>query len=232
MTGTGPLVAVLGEALLRADPEVAVLSASLGTEGPDRPQVLSRIGDVHKHTWHTLVAIGNDLNVETGSVAVHPRYVEPGPLRRPPSFIASVDLRVEVTDFSLLPDVLAVLGAVDGGSFSGPSWQLRPDSDVYRRARRAAIHDALRRAEEYATALGCTLTEMVDLTDTVDGHGVVPFAADQALSMDVAGSGRGAGGLANLDLRPLPQQARGAVRARFRMTVPDLDALLEHPPPG
>ena len=226
---TGPLVTVLGEAVVHADPELAVFTVVLTAEERDRAHVLSRIGDLHKRSWHNLVALGNGVNVETGSVSVHPRYSDPISLRRPPWFVASAELRVEVADFPLLPDVLAVLGVMDGGSFSGPYWQLRPDSDVHRRARRAAVQDALRRAEEHATALGCTLTELLELSDPVDGPGGPPYARGQDEALSAASAG--GGGLAELDLRPVRQQVHGSVRARFRMTVPDLDTLLEALPP-
>ena len=222
--GDPPVVSVQGEAVLEVEPELAVFAATLSTTGRDRHQVLAGIGDLHKRTWSALVSVGDPVTVETGFVGVHPRYDDGPPGRRPPFFEATAHLSVEVSDFALLPDVLAVLSSVRDLGFTGPSWQLRPTSPVQRRARTAAIRDALRRAEEYAGALGCTLTDLVDVTDAADGRGGRVLVAAEASTSAAPRTGEGQG--LSLDLRPVRQRVTGVVRARFRTTVPDLDALL------
>ncbi|PPK92342.1 hypothetical protein CLV92_11588 [Kineococcus xinjiangensis] len=222
MPGHGPTVTVQGEATVEAEPELAVFAVTLTATGRDRADVLRDVADLHKRTWSALVGLGDGVDVETGGVGVHPRY-EDRPGRRPPWFDATAQLSVEVGEFALLPDVLTVLGDVRELSFSGPSWRLRPAGPVQRRARAAAVHDALRRAEEYAAALGCTLTELVDLSDATDGR---TWAAEESFPAALSAQAAAHGPLAELDLRPIRQRVSGSVRARFRMTVPDLDALL------
>ena len=55
-------------------------------------------------------------------------------------------------------DLLVRLADREMVELTGPEWALRPDSEVYRRARTEAVRDARRRAEEYAAAAGSRLT--------------------------------------------------------------------------
>jgi uncharacterized protein YggE len=107
----------------------------------------------------------------------------------------------------------------------GPWWELRPGSPVYRDARAAAARDAVRRARDYAGALGSKLVGMVDMVDT-------------RLMAETRGQGeQGAGFPARLpqrtraappkefDLAPVKQAVRAAVEARFTISQPDLAAV-------
>ena len=89
---------------------------------------------------------------------------------------------------------------------AGPWWSLRPDSPAHREARHAAIADALRRAREYAEALGARVTALLELADTGRGG-----PAD-----DGPGGVRRAGGAEGappeLELDPQPQTVQAAVR--------------------
>jgi uncharacterized protein YggE len=105
-----------------------------------------------------------------------------------------------------------------------------PDSPVQRNARIDATHDAVRRARDYAHALGSELTELVELADArllsaSNGPG-------QPMVMAAGGAPRGRQAPAleefTFDIVPARQTVRATVEARFRITSPDLTTVDRH----
>jgi len=102
----------------------------------------------------------------------------------------------------------------------GPSWELRPGSDAYRRAAEQAVHAALARARTYAAALGAEITGLVEIADTGLSHDTippppVPFAFTAAVPGAVPESAP-----PPLDLEPHPIQVRASVEATFTLAPP------------
>jgi uncharacterized protein YggE len=98
----------------------------------------------------------------------------------------------------------------------GPSWSLRPDSPAYREARHAAIADAVRRAREYAEALGARVVRLVELTDS--GLGADQPPRPMAFAMQAPGMPQ----QPQLELDPERQTVRAAIEARFMISEPQL----------
>jgi uncharacterized protein YggE len=108
-----------------------------------------------------------------------------------------------------------VLADQDLTTVHGPSWSLRPDSPAYGEARRAAIDDALRRAREYADALGARLVRLVELTDSgLSGDG---GPQPMAFAMRAAVGGQEQ---PQLELDPQRQTVHAAIEARFAISEP------------
>ena len=122
---------------------------------------------------------------------------------------------------------MAQLADLEQTEVGGPWWELRPGSLVYGRARVAAVKDAVRRARDYAAALGSDLAGLVELADArllSDSRGQ---AEAQALS-----SGRlphrvraAAPEEFGFDMVPAKQVVRATVEARFTIGEPDLAAV-------
>jgi uncharacterized protein YggE len=125
-----------------------------------------------------------------------------------------------VHDFGHLGDLVAELALLDMTDVGGPRWSLSPDSQIYRDTRVEAVHDAVRRAREYAGALGAELTGLVDLADT--GLGIVTGERSAVRLSAGAASGISGPEQVAFDVVPVRQKVTAQVEARFTMSAPDL----------
>src|ERR1019366_1355083 len=80
-------------------------------------------------------------------------------------YLGAMHHAITVTGFDRLRELMAQLAPRELTEVGGPWWELRAQSPVYRDARVAAARDAVRRARDYAGALGSQLTGLVELAD-------------------------------------------------------------------
>ncbi|MDQ6615725.1 MAG: SIMPL domain-containing protein [Actinomycetota bacterium] len=88
--------------------------------------------------------------IETSGVPISPQFKSPNGQERISGYIAVVHQSITVADFDRLGELVAQLADQDLAQVDGPWWALRPASPVHRRARVAAVTDAVQRARDYA----------------------------------------------------------------------------------
>jgi uncharacterized protein YggE len=219
-----PVISVRGEAVVEAEPEIARLSVHVQSQEPDRRAALDRLTERNRRCLDLVTSYGEAVErLETGGLSITPllKYKRrEGDVR---AYRGTVWIKITVSDFTVLGELVTRLGDLERTYVSGPDWELRRDSEVYRRAARQAAHEAVARARGYAEALGSRLTGLVELSDEglgrdLDAGGPVALAAAY---------GRGMGDAAEepepIDLEPETQIVRAAVEARFTATRPDLE---------
>ncbi|NKZ06649.1 SIMPL domain-containing protein [Actinomadura latina] len=216
-----PLISVRGEAVLEAEPEIARLSVHVQSQESDRRTALDRLTERNQRCLDLVKSYGEAVErLETGGLSITPllKYKRrEGDVR---AYRGTVWIKIAVTDFAVLGELVTRLGDLERTYVSGPEWELRRDSEVYGRAARQAAHEAVVRARSYAEALGARLTGLVELSDEGVGR-----MADAPVAL-AAAYGRAPGGAADepepIDLEPETQIVRAAVEARFTATQPDL----------
>ncbi|MFY1680580.1 SIMPL domain-containing protein [Micromonospora sp. WMMD730] len=208
----GPVVAVRGEAYREVPPELARFEVTATARERDRQVALARLAE--RAAAVRVLLDEHEPAVdrrEAGELRVRPETNRSG--ERVVGYLGSVSTTVTVTDFGSLAELMLRLAEQDHVEVAGPWWSLRPDSPAHREARHAAIADALRRAREYAEALGARVTALLELADTDEGSGMGgAMFARQARQ----------GGPPELDLDPRPQSVHAVVRARFTISEPVL----------
>ncbi|MDJ1133204.1 SIMPL domain-containing protein [Streptomyces iconiensis] len=221
-TPEAPRVAVRGEALLEFAPEIARLGVSVSARGTDRRAALE---DLTRRNARALELVkGYDEAVEkleTGSFSVYPELTDKGRRERVHAYHGRVRLEVVVADFTVLGEMTTALADLELTRVEGPWWSLRPDSPAYREVRQEAVRDAVKRAREYAEALGTGLVALAELADPGAENAGPP---DHGGLVRAAGFARGAAESAapELDLEPQRQSVHAQVNARFVMSPPDL----------
>ncbi|WP_329086313.1 SIMPL domain-containing protein [Actinomadura citrea] len=218
-----PMISVRGEAVLEAEPEIARLSVHVQSQESDRRAALDRLTERNQRCLDLVESYGEAVEkLETGGLSITPllKYKRrEGDVR---AYRGTVWIKITVSDFAVLGELVTRLGDLERTYVSGPEWELRHDSEVYRRAARQAANEAVERARGYAEALGARLTGLVELSDEGLGRdngagGPVALAAAY---------GRAPGGAAEepepIDLEPETQIVRATVEARFTATAPDL----------
>jgi uncharacterized protein YggE len=224
-----PLVSVRGEAVLEVEPEVARIDVSVAATGADRPGTVQLLRERAAAVDKILASFPDAIDKsETTGMRIGPQLSGRAPRERESGYHGAVHHVIAVTGFDQLGELMAQLADQDLTEVGGPWWELRSDSPVYRDARMAAVRDAVRRARDYASALGSELAGLVEL-------------ADARLASEARGQAEPRGGIAasrlpqrspaaalpepSFDLTPARQTVRATVEARFTISQPDLAAV-------
>jgi uncharacterized protein YggE len=211
-----PTVTVRGEGEVEGPPELATVSAVLHTSGRTAADVTEALAEISRQVSAALP----DLvfhSVRTDPLQVTPVFDRRSGFRVT-GYTGRYSTRLTLADLTGLSDLVVALAGLPDVQVTGPSWSLRRDSPLEREARLAAVRAAVARARDYAAALGATLGDLLELSDTdADLGGMMPTA----FAMPAPG-----GAAPELDLEPQPQTVAASVTARFGLTdVPTADAL-------
>ncbi|MFE7891388.1 SIMPL domain-containing protein [Streptomyces sp. NPDC057412] len=219
-TPAAPLLTVHGEAHLDVAPEIARIGVTVTSRGKDRRTTLDDLTRRNATALDLLKSYGDAVErLETGALSLSPELKDKGRGERVHAHHGSVHLTADLTDFTVLGELTTRLADLDLTRVDGPWWALRPDSPAHRQARQQAVHEAVRRAREYAEALGARLTALLELTDTGDATPAPPRTGRTRALAHAATEDTPA---APLDLEPQRQHLVARVEARFTMTPPRL----------
>jgi uncharacterized protein len=220
------LITVRGEAHADAEPEIAILEVTVAARDRDRVRAVELLvartrdlGDLFKEAGTGIARLASRR------VQVQPLFKDAKVRTAAAGFLARGGFSVTFADFSLLGELVAVLAAEDLVTLSGPSWELRPDSPVYREVRVAAAKDSLARARDYAEAFGGRIVGLAEAADS----GLLSSRSGDSRVMSAGSAGRmrpreAAGDAAEIELIPAVQTVYACVEARYLMTSPVLTA--------
>jgi uncharacterized protein len=222
-------ISVRGEAVLEVEPELAVIGVHIAARDKDRHRALDLLAK-RTQSASDLISAHSDAVEKVGShpVRVRPEFKDGRPRERIAGYVASSGFTVTVHDFTVLSDLVTGLAGEETATLTGPTWQLRPASPVYRQAREVAAHDATQRAREYAQAFGGRLTGLVEAADTglMTTDAASPRLLRRAAPMGAATGRAGAyaGDEPEFDFEPVKQTVHAQIEARFTMAPPELDS--------
>ncbi len=223
--GTGPLVTVRGEATAEVDPELAQLTVTVTARDRDRDRVLRDLDERARAVDAVLGAHEAAVErIDTEAVRLSPQFATNKPRERVAGYEGTVRRTVVLSDFVPLGDLLVQLSTVELASVVGPWWSLRPDSPAHRAVRVAAVHDAVRRAREYAEALGAQLVGLVELADAalLSEAAASPMAPPMPAAVQAFRGAPAAPETFSFDVTPTRQLLHATVEARFLASPPDL----------
>jgi uncharacterized protein YggE len=167
-----PQIHVSGEARVTSPPDLAVLVIAVVTQGRD---ARSAVAENAARTEQVLAALrgalGEDAELETAGVTVHPDYRHPEGGGRPE--IVGYTARHAVEARSSALD--RVGGAIDAATAGGANevqslvFTLRDEEEARTRALRDAVARARRKASAMAEALGARIVRVVLAEESGDG---------------------------------------------------------------
>ncbi len=204
------MIVARGEATREVPPELAVVTVTVSARDKDRDTTLSRLTGRAAALRTVLDEYPDAIERrETGAVQIYPELKRG---ERVSAYSGSVTTTVTVIDFALLGDLLLRLAGQEQTSVSGPWWQLRPGSRAGADVRREAVADALRRAAEYAEAVGAEVDRLVEIVDEGAGQAQplmmrASFGATEAASP-------------HLEIDPQVQTVQASVVVRVTITEP------------
>ena len=214
LIGPAPLVTVRGEAQLEGTPDLATLALTLHASGDSAERTRSQLAEGSAAVTQLLQQFEAALERSSTSGL----HVSPVFNRRSPAKITGYQgtftTQIVVADFDSLSPLVLALTALPNSQIDGPWWSLRPDNQMFRDARLAAIADARRRADDYAAAFGTTLADLVEVSDTNAGFGAVREMRAFAMA-------KGADD-ASFEFEPAVQTVSGQVTVRFSLKTVSL----------
>ncbi|MEW1549188.1 SIMPL domain-containing protein [Streptomyces tsukubensis] len=222
-TPQAPRVAVCGEARLEVDPEIARITVVVRSRGADRRGALDDLTRRNQAALDLLRSYGESVEkLETGMLSITPELSRRGRGDGVRTYHGVVHINAVVADFTVLGELTGRLGDLELTAVNGLWWELRPDSPAHGAARRQAVREAVKRAREYAEALGAEPVALVELAD--EGAGSVhPYEVSVASAGRSGGAGYALAEAApELDLEPRRQTVHAQVNARFVITPPAL----------
>lgn len=170
MRGT-PVVSVVGEAVLRAEPDEAMvlvtLSALQDTPGPALEDVARRSG--------SLIALLDEFSIlpsdrSTTGVTVQEDFDHTHEGRRSLGHRASSTVAVRLTDVELIGQLVTRVTTELDARVDGPRWQIAPQNPIRLEAARQAAADGQRKAQAYAEGVGAQLGKLVGLAEPEAAH--------------------------------------------------------------
>ncbi len=237
---SGPLLSVRAEARTTVDPDSVTLSCALVVSRDSKVRALrvvaGALADVTAELAElggiplTRTAIRAPLTWSAQSARTDPQLA---PDEQTGSWLptglttATVALVVEVRAFGLLDRLGQVLAAQEILDMHSTSWEVDADNPAWALVRTEAIHAAIAKGRDYATALGAVLDRVEHVADVglLGGDGGGSGMAFARTGGQVARSRKTSGGQADTpSLDPVPQELTATINARFVATPVSLTA--------
>jgi uncharacterized protein YggE len=173
-------ITVQGTASIETTPDRAVLSLGVESQAESARAALAATGAQLRRVLAALKAAGA-TDLTTQSVSVSPRY---GDRMAVEGYTAQSSVSATVRQLAQAGAVIDAAVAAGANQVYGPSLSRGDRSELYRRALRAAVHDARASAQTIAAAANVSLGRV---TAVVEGGGApqpLPFAADKAAAAE------------------------------------------------
>ena len=224
----GLLLSVRGEARRMVPPDCAVVAAGIEClRGSKAEAVRAAAAELDNLTADLAARGGVALDAGTGrrpltwsaqSATTHAEhaYDERTGRHQPTGRVtAAVAVVITVRAFGLLDALGGVLAAHEAVSVHYVDWQVDWDNPAWPDVRAAAIEAAIRKARDYATALGGSLRTVEHVADAglLDGDMGQPRFTGASKTARLAAGAGGESDAPSLD--PVPQELVAVIEARF-----------------
>ncbi len=162
-------ITVSGEGSVSASPDMATITMGVTEQGQEARDAMQLVSQSVARILARLEDLGIEkADLQTARLTVNPVWSNRRGGEEPPEitgFMASNTIAVRVRDLPALGDVLDKVMAEGGNDFSGLQFGLQDPDPLVDDARRAAVADAMAKAQLYADAAGVTLGPVQSLTE-------------------------------------------------------------------
>ena len=167
-------IALVGEGQVTGTPDMAIVSSGVVTMGKTARDALSANTAAMDNIFALLRAAGMDpKDIQTANFNVEPQYDysdqrDANGYSRPPrisSYQVSNTVSVKIHDLDNLGKVLDQLVTAGSNQINSVYFTVIDPAPLYDEARRAAMADAIEKANLYAKAAGVTLGPIISITE-------------------------------------------------------------------
>jgi uncharacterized protein YggE len=180
---TAATMSLTGEGTIRVKPDMATLQLGVVAEAKTAREALSENTSRMAEIVAALRADGiESRDLQTSDFSIEPRYSQPPRGHEAEPFVPEIigyavrnALTVRIRDLGQTGALLDKAVTLGANTISGPSFEVADPSALQDSARKAAMRDALRKAELYAEAAGVSLTRILRI-DEASGYAPQPMA--------------------------------------------------------
>ena len=167
-----PQIAVVGQGVVSVAPNMAHVTVGVTHQADTAADALSMMNNGLQAVLDRLDGAGIDSkHMQTSQLRLNQTYENYENTRRPSGYEASSDLNVQVHDLPKLGEILDALVRDGANELRGLNFDLSDRSPHVQAARRAAVADALAKADLYAQAAGVGLGDLLLISETSDASG-------------------------------------------------------------
>jgi uncharacterized protein YggE len=160
------MVSVVGEAVVRAEPDEAMVVVTLSALEDSPGPALANVADRSV----ALLALLDELAIvasdrSTTGVSVQEDFEHTSDGRRSLGHRAVSAVAVRLTDLELIGRLVTRATTELDARVDGPRWQIAPENPIRLEAARLAAADGQRKAQAYADGVGARLGDLVRLAE-------------------------------------------------------------------
>jgi uncharacterized protein YggE len=160
------LLTVQGEGIVRASPDMALITLGVVSEGRSARNALTENSEAMTRIRDAVRAEGIEArDLQTSGFSLEPVYSQPPrDFDQSQQFVPEIvgyrvrnNLNARIRDLPRVGAILDTMVTLGANSISGPTFSVAEPQPLEDQARRAAVRDAIRKGELYATAAGIGL---------------------------------------------------------------------------
>lgn len=178
MQVSGPVVEVTVTEVVKADPDLASLSAGVTNLAPTAVEAMRENARQMNRVVDRIEALGVDRDdIQTTGINLNPEYVyeQETNQQRFSGYRAMNRVSVTLRNIDRTGEVLDALVAAGANDISGISWSIDDPTAAQEQARQAAFATARARAEGYARLAGMTGVRLLEVNETVQGGPAIAY---------------------------------------------------------
>jgi len=182
---TGPVVEVTVTETVKADPDLANLSAGVTNLAPTAVEAMRQNSTAMNAVVDRIEALGIAReDIQTTGINLNPEYVYDQQTNRQnfTGYRASNRVQVTMRSIDKTGDVLDALIVAGANDVSGISWSIDDPSAAQEQARQAAFATARARAEGYARLAGMRGVRLLEVNESVMSGPPIMFDMPQAVA--------------------------------------------------
>ena len=182
---TGPVVEVTVTETVKADPDLATLSAGVTNLAPTAVEAMRQNSTAMNAVVDRIEALGIAReDIQTTGINLNPEYVYDQQTNRQnfTGYRASNRVQVTMRSIDKTGDVLDALIVAGANDVSGISWSIDDPSAAQEQARQAAFATARARAEGYARLAGMRGVRLLEVNESVMSGPPIMFDMPQAVA--------------------------------------------------
>ncbi len=208
-----PTVTARGYAIVRAEPDEALLWVTLSALEPDSRAALADVAARSR----SLISLLDELGLaaadrSTSGIAIHEEFDHTPDGRHLLGHRATAVTALRTADLDLIGQLIQRATDELAARINGPQWQIALENAARKEAARQAAADARRRAEAYAAGVGAALGRLLEISEPEN-----PSIGTRAASgIRLASMGE------PMPVDPGEQEVTAAVRVTFALDASDV----------
>lgn len=188
---TQRIITITGEGSVTVVPDIAFVTLGLQTE----KITVTEAQNENSETMNSLINQLKDLDIDeedikTANYQINPSYDWKDGVRTLRGYIVSQNVRVKIRETDKVDDVLRIAGSLNLNQIGGLSFNVDEPENYRQEARKKALVNAKKKAEELVDIMGVKLGKIISFSES---GGIVPpaprFYALEATDGIIGGSG-------------------------------------------